>query len=41
MIKQRRFLDLENTRLQMAMMAYSTLDVFDDKQRVTVITKEE
>ena len=41
MIKQRRMLEVENTRLQMAMIAYSTLDIFDEKQRVVATTKEE
>ena len=34
MIRQRRLLDIENTRMQMSMMAFSTLDTFDDKQRI-------
>lgn len=34
-------LDVENTRMQMAMIAYSTLDIFDEKQRIIARTKEE
>lgn len=41
MIKQRRLLDVEKLRMQMAMIAYSTLDTFDEKQRVIAKSKEE
>ena len=41
MIKQRRLLEVENMRMQMAMLAYSTLDTFDEKQRVLSKSKEE
>ncbi len=34
-------LDVENTRMQMAMIAYSTLDIFDEKQRIIAQTKQE
>ena len=41
MIKQRRLLDVENTRMQMAMLAYSTLDTFDEKQKISAKNKPE
>ena len=39
MIKQKRMLDVENTRMQMAMIAYSSLDTFDEKQKVNLSQK--
>ena len=34
-------LDLECLRMQMSMLAYSTLDVFDEKERLLAKTKEQ
>jgi hypothetical protein len=34
-------LEVDNTRMQMAMIAYSTLDTFDEKQRIVPQTKTE
>lgn len=31
LIRQKRLLEVESTRMQMAMIAYSTLDCFDEK----------